>query len=123
MNIAIEREGFFSVHYTRSNKHQCGQRGMTVLYYRVKVEGRPEDLNVNGYLLDNNSIPNYFARKFRNIPNFVSCEEIATEAVKEFCALVAKEGGRCRRLTVSIQAIEGSWITADYYQGGEVLTV
>jgi len=123
MLIALEREGTFSVHHTRTNKNQCGNRGMTVLHYRVKVEGRPEDLNSNGYLLDNNTIPNYFARKYRNIPNFLSCEQIARTAVGDLCAQVNREGGHCRRLCVSIQAIPGSWITADSSLGGERLAI
>ena len=122
MNIALEREGTFSVRHTKSNKAQCGSRGTSVLHYKVRIEGRPEDLNDNGYLLDNNSIPDYFAKKFRNIPHFKSCEDIAKEACHEFCQAVGKEGGRCRRVTVSISGIQGSWITADMYQGGETLT-
>jgi len=122
MNIALEREGTFSVHHTRTNRNQCGNRGMTVLHYRVKIEGRPEDLNGNGYLLDNNTIPGYFARKYRNIPTFLSCEAIAKEAVSDLCSIVNKEGGHCRRIMVSIQAIPGSWITADHSQGGERLS-
>lgn len=119
MKISLEREGTFSVHHTRSNRNQCGNRGMTVLHYRVTIEGRPEDLNANGYLLDNNTIPNYFAGKYRNIPNFRSCEEIARQSVKDLCSAVSKEGGHCRRISVSIQAIPGSWISADHSQGGE----
>jgi hypothetical protein len=94
---------------------------MTVLHYRVRIEGRPEDLNGNGYLLDNNTIANYFAKKYRNIANFVSCEEIAKMAVKELCETVIREGGHCRRVVVSIQAIPGTWVTADDSLGGERL--
>src|SRR2546422_6984167 len=67
-------------------------------------------------------LPDYFAKKFRNIPHFKSCEDIAKEACHEFCQAVGKEGGRCRRVTVSISGIPGSWITADMYQGGGILT-
>jgi hypothetical protein len=83
MSISIQREGQFAVTWHGENATQCGAAGTQVLQYRVEIVGSDKHLNPQGFIIDNNAIHDYFIKKYRNVIDFLSCENIAMEACRD----------------------------------------
>lgn len=118
MKLTIEREGEFPVGWTHSHDHQCGNKGTQIMHFRAKIEGLATDCNKQGWMIDNNDIPGYFAKTYKHVKDFQPCEKIAEKACREFREVVAKSGARCRCVTVAVSGIPGSWITAQWKEEG-----
>lgn len=118
MKISIQREGNFAIGWEHSHNHQCGNVGLNVLRYRVEIWANHDQLSHDGYILDNNDIPKYFDKKYRDVTDFVSCEKICMFAVREFMQKFGTDKNyyaeSITRIKVSIQGISDSWISAEW---------
>jgi hypothetical protein len=113
--ITIEREGSFSARVTHSRAKQCGSYGTDVFRFRVKITGKVNRLNKNGWLLDNNDIPAYFKRVYsKGVRDLLSCERVVQDACIAFATFCHQNGSIPEKIEVGIQGIAGSWITCTW---------
>src|SRR5690348_4823989 len=85
LRLYMKRTGTFTVGSAGDDQNQCGQRGSRTLQYRVVIEGDCLKLTPQGFIIDNNDIQSYFDQKYGgHVGEFVSCERIAMQAVRDF---------------------------------------
>lgn len=113
MIITIKRKGSFPVGWTHSHDHQCGQKGTSILHFKVEIQAKHIDLNPNGWIIDNNDIVRYFEEKYKHVKDFLSCEHISMQACRDLYQIIRDGGARARHIAVSTTGISGSWITAE----------
>src|SRR5690349_18792761 len=79
--LTLTRTGQFSVRYTHDHARQCGPTMQTdVLTYEVELTMTGEDLDQQGFVVDNNYVAQYFHDTYHEVSSFVSCERIAMRA-------------------------------------------
>lgn len=110
--ISIRRSGTFEVGWKR-HATQCGMYGERMMTFDVTIEGRETDCP-EGWLLDNNDIPNYFTRTYRRVHTFRSCERIASQAVDDFRTICSRYGAQPDYIRVAVSGIKDSEIAVTW---------
>lgn len=128
--MVIRRKGNFAVTNTGSNKNQCGPLGTQVLSYFVSIATKAYRLNGQGFIIDNNDIQNYFTKKFSNVNEFVSCENVAQTACEDFRKMFghgSKNATKVYGICVVITGLPGtaelecSWVRDGYENNTRML--
>jgi hypothetical protein len=118
MELFLEREGRFNA--SRSmipNNHKCGSMGSKIYSYAVRVEATDAKLTPEGFVLNNELIAEYFAKKFGAKAkkwDAVSCERMASTAARELFREVCNGGADCQCVEVSLTGSNGAKITAKW---------
>ena len=110
--LTISRSGTFDVNW-QTHKGQCGYYGERTMSYHVTVKGREIDCP-NGWLMDNNDIPNYFLETYSRVRDFQSCEAIASRAVDAFRAIASKHKAKPTYVRVAVSGIKNSEIVCEW---------
>lgn len=111
MILDIERGGYFIVHVDAESRNKCGTPDNHVLHYKVKIETTSDNLDHNGFIIDNNEIHDYFVWTYRYASAFESCEKIAMAACEEFRSRVIG----CKKVAVSISGNPANaWLTCSW---------
>ena len=99
-SLRMTTRGSFRVRHERDATDRCGPKGATrQLDYTVTVVGIPALLDENGFLLDWQTIRNYFPKTFSSVGHFPSCEQLAVRAVRDIAALMP---GRLSSVSVTV---------------------
>lgn len=116
MRLTMKRIGKFTVGACEDDSTQCGYKGTRTLDYKVVIEGSPEHLTKEGFLIDNFAVQRYFDDTYKTIKQFVSCERIALKAVSDIRKMVGV-GVRAVEVTVDGTGVAG--LTASWRADGK----
>lgn len=111
-SLSLNRRGSFFVRDQSDDSTQCGRtRGQRELFYEVRIDSIGEDLDQNGFLIDNNAVQSYFELKYSKCRVFKSCEIIALTAIGDLRKLVGLS--RCHKIRVEIKPGDHAGIVAE----------
>lgn len=110
--LTLRRSGSFEVGW-QTHKAQCGAYGERMMTFDVTVRGRETDCP-QGWLMDNNDVPNYFARKYRRVRVFKSCEQIASVAIDDLRRVCNKYKAKPLYIRVAVSGIKLSEIACEW---------
>jgi len=118
MLLRLERSGRFNASGSMiPNARKCGSMRSKVYSYTVRIEATDSRLTVEGFVLNNEVVGDYFDRKYgRSAPKWdaVSCELMALTAAKELADIICGQGVDCRKVLVTITGSNGARITASW---------
>ena len=111
-SLKLAAMGDIWVHAVRgSDANQCMDRGVRDFPYRVQIEGDPNALNGQGFILDRHEVYKYFREKYTIVQDLPSCEEMAIQACKDL-AVLAK--GHAKVIRVDIGGATAEWVPDDH---------
>jgi hypothetical protein len=115
VRLFMKRVGKFTVGQCQDDTTQCGFKGTRTLDYRVVIEGSPEHLTPEGFLIDNFAIQRYFDDTYKVVTHFLSCERIALKAVADIRRMV---GTGCKAVEVTVDGTGVAGLTAGWRADG-----
>ena len=110
-SLSLHRTGSFNVNRDAEDSTQCGfARGNRTCWFDVTIRSMNQ-LDENGFLIDNNEVQHYFDRTYAGVTSFKSCETIALRAVNDLRDIVGHD--RCLSIKVEIKPGDYAGITAE----------
>lgn len=120
VRLTMKRIGKFTVGECADDTTQCGFKGTRTLDYKVVIEGSPEHLTKEGFLIDNFAVQRYFDDTYKSVKVFLSCERIAIKAVEDIRRMVGV-GVKAVEVTVDGTGLAG--LTASWRADGKDVPV
>jgi len=115
LRLTMKRKGKFTVGTCEDDSTQCGFAGTRTLSYGVLIEGSPEYLTPEGFLIDNFAIQRYFDTTYAQVKKFLSCERIAMKAVADIRRMVGKG---CKAVEVTVDGTGVAGLSASWRADG-----
>ena len=115
VRLSMKRIGKFTIGECEDDTTQCGYKGTRTLDYAVLIEGSPERLTPEGFLIDNFAVQRYFDETYKSVKQFVSCERIAMKAVSDIRRMV---GIGVKAVSVTVDGTGKAGLTATWRADG-----
>ena len=121
MFVTLSRKGLFQVPYMQHTPHQCGSMETRAYDYEVSIRADADELNPEGFIINNESIQEYFEKKYGTLASpwpADSCENLARVAAREIAILCRNAGTRvlcveCMLLGSNGAEIRARWLAAE----------
>jgi hypothetical protein len=113
MKLQMVRQGTFVVQKPGVDG-QCGAKGTQTFEYKVVLDSSSKHLNSKGFIIDNLLIHQYFVNKYnyKSQAKFVSCEMMATIAVRDLRKMFEKANIKVYGIQCSISGMKGATMWA-----------
>lgn len=114
MNLCLEREGEFRPQGMIETSDRCGQMGVMLFKYHVKIDATDEALSPEGFIIENSRVHNYFITRYCTGRRFVasSCERMAAKAAMDIGKTLIKEKISVTSVQVTITGSNSARLTA-----------